>query len=496
MVSTCIYRREVLLLLLLAKACFGVFERIFDATEHGVIGNGLQDDTVALQNLIDSVPPHSVVFVPLGRVVVTGPLTLKNDDFTLQIDGRLQAWDATAAVLKDVWPRLPPLPTYGDSRDAGQYMRYQALIYASGLTNLRITGSGTIDGRGQRWWDAMQHNRSLLWAGRPNLIQIVNSSWIEIDSVELRDAPFWTLHPVLSRNVHIHHVTIRAPLYALNVDGIDPEYVFGVLAEGDLISTIVAYVYACSRCCIYGSCRNVMIEYVDVACGDDHIAIKAGVCGESSPNNCTDPVWSSGTAYQTDNVTVRHSTFGRGMGIAVGSEMSGSVTNVHIYNNTIGVCDEGPDPDRGCGWGPALHVKTTIARGGRLENITFSNNTVWNTSMFLSVEMAYQTIDGKLPDGYEPTVIRNIFFISNLALGSATAATFACSQYDACHGITVVDNLIVNAAAESSPWHCQFIATDFVVEGNVPSGLEECMSASMNSTATTPSHLHLPALSR
>lgn len=224
-----------------------------------------------------------------------------------------------------------------------------------------------------------------------------------------------------------------------------------------------------------------MIEYIDVACGDDHIAIKAGICGASSPNNCADPVWSSG-AYQTDNVTVRHSIFGRGMGIAVGSEMSGGVTNVHIYNNTLGLCDRGYDPGRGCGWGPALHVKATITRGGRLENISFFNNTVWNATSFILMEMGYQSNENEEPpDGYEPTLVRNISFVSNLALGSATGATFSCSRYDACHGITVIDNLIANAAAaESSPWHCRFITDDSVVAGNFPPGLNECMAASMN----------------
>ena len=40
-------------------------------------------------------------------------------------------------------------------------------------------------------------------------------------------------------------------MYAPNSDGIDPD-----------------------------SSRDVMIEHNDVSCGDDHIAIKAGVCGE------------------------------------------------------------------------------------------------------------------------------------------------------------------------------------------------------------------------
>jgi polygalacturonase len=173
------------------------------------------------------------------------------------------------------------------------------------------------------------------------------------------------------------------------------------------------------------------------------------------------------------------------MGIAVGSEMSGSVTNVHIYNNTIGVCDTGPDPVNGCGWGPALHVKSTITRGGRIENITFDNNTVWNTSLFILVEMDYQTnSEERPPVGYQSTLVKNISFLSNRALGSATSASFACSRFDACHGVTVVNNHIVAARRNIDPWNCRFIAPDYFSARNLPMGLNHCMATSMDNIST------------
>jgi Glycosyl hydrolases family 28 len=206
------------------------------------------------------------------------------------------------------------------------------------------------------------------------------------------------------------------------------------------------------------------------------------VCGTSSPNNCSDPIWSSGQ-YQTNNITVRHSTFGRGMGIAIGSETSGSISNVQIYNNTIGLCDSGAsDLKRGCGWGPALHVKTTISRGGHINNITFHNNTVWNTSMFILLEVGYQTNRNELPPNqYEPTKVHNVAFLSNTARGSATSAVFVCSKYEACHNITIVDNQIsVPPSHEHNPWDCHFISDDYIVANNIPPGLEECLANSMN----------------
>jgi polygalacturonase len=228
---------------------------------------------------------------------------------------------------------------------------------------------------------------------------------------------------------------------------------------------------------LISSCRHVLIEYVHIECGDDHIAIKAGVCGTSSPNNCTDAVRSSGL-YRTDNVTIRHSLFGRGMGIAIGSEMSGGVQNVLVYNNSIGFCNTGAlNPDDGCGWGPALHLKTTIARGGYIQNVTFYDNTIWNTSMFILLEIGYQTSHNELPPiNYDGTKVRDINFLSNRALGSAKSATFHCSMYDRCHNLTLIDNYVqIPVDNRYNPWNCQFIADDFVRSHNYPPGLKECM---------------------
>lgn len=260
----------------------------------------------------------------------------------------------------------------------------------------------------------------------------------------LRDSPFWCLHPVYCTNVHIHHVVIHSRMYAANSDGIDPD-----------------------------SSRNVLIEHNDVSCGDDHIAIKAGVCGISSPNDCLDESFTNGS-YQTENVTVRNNVFRIGMGIAFGSESSGGIRNVNVYNNVVGLCDKGHCEDTCCGWGPALHVKTTPTRGGVIENVIFRNNTVYNNSAFVLLELDYQS-DSEPPARYQPTQVRNISYIGNRALGGAVGAQWHCSIQDACEQIVAINNTILHA---DDPWSCRYIKT-FEVSGNYPSGLDRCMQNSM-----------------
>ena len=218
---------------------------VIDVADYGVMCDGRNDDTVPMQHIFHTIIPiikrsgggsnfRIIVIVPQQCVILCGPLKIEStSEITLQIDGRLQAWDigSNNNTHLRMWPMIDPLISYGNSRDVnGLYYQYQPFIYLNNVSNVRITGKGVIDGFGQPWWDIVtspknQSSHELLSAGRPNLIQIINSAFLEIDTITLTNSPFWTLHPVLSQYIHIHHITISAPLYAPNVDGIDPEYV-------------------------------------------------------------------------------------------------------------------------------------------------------------------------------------------------------------------------------------------------------------------------------
>jgi len=434
--------------------CLSVEGTIFDVTSYGAVGDGVTDDThsIAAALVVASKSSPSTVLFPAHKTFLTGPLNMSSN-MTLHVEGTIRGitGNNTAKGIAG-WPQIPPLPSYGDSRD-GPYLQYQALVFARDATNIAITGTGTIDGQGEWWW-TNKRNRSAVISGRPNLIQFINCTTVEVSGVTLRDSPFWCLHPVQCTDVYVHHIKIRSRMYAPNSDGIDPD-----------------------------SSRNVMIEYNDVSTGDDGIAIKAGVCGASSPNDCHDPKFTQGD-YRTENVTVRYNTFRVGMGISVGSESSGGIRNVEIYDNVVGLCQQGSGPG-GCGWGPAMHVKTALTRGGVMENIMFRNNTVYNNSGFINMQTNYQSGD-KGPKDYPATKVRNISFIGNRALGGGVGAGFICSVHDVCEGLTIINNTI---DSKQSTWGCHFIHT-YNVSGNSPSGLSDCMEKSMNRTLTTREHAY------
>jgi polygalacturonase len=454
---------------------------LLDVSEFGAVGDGITDDTQAIRKALSiaksrnrqeepgSIPvtTTTTLYFPMDKVFVSAPLNLSSN-LILHVDGTLQAITNETLGFDDKWPQLPPLPSYGNSRDGGgHYLQYQSFLHAQHATNIQIRGQGIIDGKGAWWWDQVRNkNASSLRAGRPNLIQFVNCSQIEITGVTLKDSPFWTVHPVYSRDIHIHHTTIRAPLHAPNVDGIDPD-----------------------------SSRNVLIEHNDISCGDDHIAIKAGVCGDgrrrrrrdgddnkASVPDCRQDVHFARGDYISSNITIRYNILRTGMGIAFGSELSGGIENVFVYQNIIGLCDyydNDNNNETSCGWGHAIHFKTTLTRGGFLRYIYVHTNLVYNTTTgFLLLETDYQDKEQQPPD-YPTTRIHNISIQSNSGMGLAKDMRFECSKYMVCENITVSDNWISDDSSSSNYYHCSYIDT-YQVENNIPKGLERCMYESMN----------------
>lgn len=175
------------------------------------------------------------------------------------------------------------------------------------------------------------------------------------------------------------------------------------------------------------------------------------------------------------------------MGIALGSELSGGLQDIVIRDNQIGYgCLQGhDDPQHSCGWSHALHLKTTLTRGGFIRNIHFYNNTVYNTTGIFYLETDYQDKDRQLPPSdYPVTDIRNITVERTLALGGAKALTFACSPYMTCKEVTVVDTYI-SGSSDDEPYgnhyHCQFVES-YVAHHNHPVGLSRCFKESMNRT--------------
>jgi unsaturated rhamnogalacturonyl hydrolase len=132
----------------------------------------------------------------------------------------------------------------------------------------------------------------------------------------------WELHPLLCTNVTVRGVDIVS--HGANNDGCDPE-----------------------------SCRDVLIEKCLFDTGDDCIAIKSGRNTDGRRVN-----------VPSANLIIRDCIMRDGhAGTAIGSEISGSCSNVFVYN-----C-EMSSPNLTC----ALRLKSNAVRGGVLQNIFMWN---------------------------------------------------------------------------------------------------------------------------
>jgi Glycosyl hydrolases family 28 len=280
--------------------------------ETGAVGDGSTSSTAALQRAIDRCGEHGggTVFVPAGRYV-TGTLWLRSNT-VLHLD-------AGAMILGHTDPAAYPLWT---SRWEGPRVApsHAPLIGGEGLTNVALTGRGTIDGRGQFWWDLFQAGK--LSHGRPNLVRIVDSRDILIDGNTFLNSPRWTLNPTACDNLTITNVTIRNPQDSPNTDGIDPD-----------------------------SCSNVHISNCHIDVGDDCITIKSG--SEEDGRRSLRPC---------HNVTITNCTMLHGHGgVVIGSEMSGGVRNVAISNCVF------------CGTERGIRLKTRRGRGSFVEDLRVDN---------------------------------------------------------------------------------------------------------------------------
>ncbi|WP_340025675.1 glycoside hydrolase family 28 protein [Paenibacillus sp. FSL K6-1096] len=193
-------------------------------------------------------------------------------------------------------------------------------IYGAGLTNVSVTGSGTLDGNGAPWWEKHRHRREELVYPRPRLIGFDDCSRVTLRDLTLLNSPSWTVNPVNCSNVMIDNLSILNPADSPNTDGINPE-----------------------------SCRDVRISNCHIDVGDDCIAIKAGTEDTRERIPC-------------ENITITNCVMVHGHGaVVLGSEMSGDIRNVTISNCVFKQTDRG------------IRMKSRRGRGGIIEDIRVSN---------------------------------------------------------------------------------------------------------------------------
>ncbi len=378
-------------------------QKCFVITEQGAVGDGKTLNTKAIQAAIDrcAVGGGGLLVVPEGTFV-TGSIFLKQGvNLQVQKGGVLKGSSDT-----NDYPWI-------DTRIAGLEMKWPAaLINADGVKGLELSGAGTIDGSGARWWqgywEAREREQNHLdphfKIGRPRLVHIIRSQKVVVRDLFLKDSAFWNLQFTYCDGVEVLHLTIRAPhapVKAASSDGIDID-----------------------------STRNVLITGCDIECDDDAICLKSGRDADGLRVN-----------RPTENVVIRDCHVGHAAGlVGFGSETSGGIRNVEVYD-----CKA----DNGCG--EVVRFKTRMGRGGIVEDILYENieadgvRQVFNFNMeaFSTTWLPEQFRTPVPPDKATP-IFRNIQIRNLKAKNSAAAGRLVGLLESPLRGLTL-ENVEIEA---------------------------------------------------
>eukprot|EP01048_Picozoa_sp_COSAG05_P028906 COSAG05_NODE_9222_length_638_cov_1.025974_1_plen_206_part_01 len=163
--------------------------------------------------------------LPSPGVYLSGCLNLTGDNLALVIQ--------SGAVLRSglgihEWPQSTRVPDH-PVNETGK-VTAQPFIYSQNTHKLSIRGGGAIEVNGHDWWVDKCENGSK--RERPFVIRTDNCRDVDIRDITILNQPFWTIVPVACHGVTIVNISIVAPQWSPNTDGIEPMSSTSVLVDG------------------------------------------------------------------------------------------------------------------------------------------------------------------------------------------------------------------------------------------------------------------------
>jgi polygalacturonase len=373
-------------------------DKDFNITDFGAIPDGQTDCRSSILDAISAC--HKAgggrVIIPAGDYISEGPLLLKsNVNLHLQEGAYLKF----GINPEDYLTGSPEFNGCVKVRWEGLWCyNYSPIIYAWKEKNIAITGKGTIDGQTDKLWSQWYIKRlhqpdrlSLRKMGMdmvpvvkrifgdghhlaPGTIELYHCQNVLIEGICTKMPLERTIHPTFCDNVIVRNVNIQAGVRkAQNDDGIDPDSSSDVLIEG---------------CTFYNF--------------DDGIALKSGRAREGWPENGGRP---------TENVIIRNNIFhGEHNGVSVGSDMSGGVRNIFVYD-----CQFGIDYPQQY----VFNAKSNSDRGGIIENIYFKDISVGSCKQLIRMEMEYKGVPYDAVEHPFPPIYREMYF-ENIHCGNVS----------------------------------------------------------------------------
>jgi polygalacturonase len=312
----------------------------FNLRDFGGVGDYKAFNTDAFKRAIAAVARAGGghLIVPAGKYK-TLPFTLTSHlDLHLEAGAVIKAPETFAEYgIPD--PNLPPAQGGASPAARGSLRsRVAPLISGANLTDVAITGSGTIDGSGAMFWiwsdkAARRYPPGRAVVGRPMLIVLANVKRLHVDGVTLTNSPMFHLVPS-GEDILIENIRIEAPSDSPNTDAIDP------------------------------AGHRVVIRNCEIDNGDDNVALHDG-----------------SSDMLVENLTCLH-----GHGISVGSGTRRGLSHVVVRNCTFDGTDNG------------LRIKSYRGGGGEVKDILYYNITMKNVKRPFDINMRYNGNAGLATD--------------------------------------------------------------------------------------------------
>lgn len=320
-------------------------KKILDITKfpYYAVGDGKTINTQTIQQAITDCDEYCMVYIPKGTFL-TGALRLHSN---------MELYLEKGAVLQGTDKREDYLPMIPSRFEGIEMLCYSSLLNLGELShedgyncsNVVIHGEGVIASGGSNLaeniitYETENLKNYLASLGdkiqecekpetipgrlRPRLINISNCQNICLSGLTLKDGASWNVHMIYSDNIVTNHCIFHSE-NVWNGDGWDPD--------------------SSTNCTIFDCIFHT---------GDDAIAIKSGKNPEGNQIN-----------RPCRHIRIFDCICEKGHGFAIGSEMSGGVEDVRIWDCNL----------KNSKWG--LEIKGTGKRGGYVRDIHVRNCTM------------------------------------------------------------------------------------------------------------------------
>ena len=190
----------------------------FKAVDYGVVAGGTNECSAAIQKAIDAAAAAGG-----GRVVLpTGKI--RSNSIRLKSHVNLFLPRGCELVVGDRVEDYFDFPT--DVCSVRPESSSRVFIYAWDAEDIAITGEGTVEGQGPKFFDdAKKEKGARFWPKppwpRPRMVQFVRCRKVRLSGVTFKDSPGWTMLIRLCENVQASGIKVLADQRMINSDGID-----------------------------------------------------------------------------------------------------------------------------------------------------------------------------------------------------------------------------------------------------------------------------------